>query len=77
MVWSFYKKEAEEPVLLRDYADYTVKQMMHLTHLEYFRYPVWDMDAWDGTASSEYAGAVFFDYRRRDPITGDAGTNMI
>ena len=77
LVWSFYKKEAEEPVLLKDYADYTAKQMMHLTHLEYFRYPVWDMDAWDGTASSEYAGAVFFDYRRRDPITGDAGTNMI
>ena len=77
LVWSFYKKEAEEPCLLKDYADYTAKQMMHLTHLEYFRYPVWDMEAWDGTASSEYVGAVFFDYQKRNPITGDAGINAI
>ena len=77
LVWSFYKKEAEEPCLLKDYAEYTAKQMMHLTHLEYFRYPVWNMEAWDGTASSEYVGAVFFDYQKRNPITGDAGTEYI
>ncbi len=77
LVWNFYKKEAEEPRLLKDYADYTAKQMMHLTHLEYFRYPVWNMDAWDGTASSEYVGAIFFDYQRRNPITGDAGTEFV
>ena len=45
---------------------------MHLTHLEYFRYPVWDMDEWDGVAREKYAGAVFFDYGKRNPITGDA-----
>lgn len=77
LVWNFYKKEAEEPVLLKDYAEYTAKQMMHLTHLEYFRYPVWNMDAWEGTASLEYIGAIFFDYRKRSPITGDAGINVI
>ncbi len=77
LVWRFYKKEAEEPVLLKDYAEYTAKQMMHLTHLEYFRYPVWDMKDWDGTVSSEYVGAVFFDYKKRNPITGDAGTEFI
>lgn len=77
LVWFFYKKEAEEPCLLKDYADYTAKQMMHLTHLEYFRYPVWNMEAWDGTASSGYIGAVFFDYQKRNPITGDAGTEFI
>ena len=77
LVWSFYKKEAEEPCLLKDYADYTAKQMMHLTHLEYFRYPVWDMEAWDGTAGSGYIGAVFFDYQKRNPITGDAGITII
>ncbi len=77
LVWNFYKKEAEEPVLLKDYAEYTAKQMMHLTHLEYFRYPVWNMDAWDGKVSSEYIGAVFFDYQRRNPITGDAETEVL
>lgn len=76
-VWNFYKKEAEEPCLLKDYADYTAKQMMHLTHLEYFRYPVWDMEAWDGTAGSGYIGAVFFDYQKRNPITGDASVTVI
>ncbi len=77
LVWNFYKKEAEEPVLLKDYAEYTAKQMMHLTHLEYFRYPVWNMDAWDGKVSSEYIGAVFFDYQKRNPITGDAETEVL
>lgn len=77
LVWNFYKKEAEEPCLLKDYAEYTAKQMMHLTHFEYFRYPVWNMEAWDGTASSEYVGAVFFDYQKRNPITGDADTELI
>ena len=72
LVWNFYKKEESEPVLLKDYAEYTAKQMMHLTHLEYFRYPVWDMDEWDGVAREKYAGAVFFDYGKRNPITGDA-----
>lgn len=76
LVWNFYKKEESEPALLKDYAQYTAKQMMHLTHLEYFRYPVWDMGAWDGEVSAEYAGAVFFDYRKRNPITGDAGVTV-
>jgi len=77
LVWNFYKKEEEAPVLLKDYSEYTAKQMMHLTHLEYFRYPVWDMDVWEKTESSEYIGAVFFDYRKRNPITGNAGTEFI
>ena len=76
-VWNFYKKEAEEPCLLKDYADYTAKQMMHLTHLEYFRYPVWDMETWDGTAGSGYIGAVFFDYQKRNPVTNDASVTVI
>ena len=76
LVWNFYKKEESEPALLKDYAQYTAKQMMHLTHLEYFRYPVWDMRDWDGEVNAEYAGAVFFDYKQRNPITGDAGVTV-
>lgn len=72
LVWNFYKKEEQEPVLLKDYTEYTAKQMMHLTHLEYFCYPVWDMTEWDGVAREKYAGAVFFDYAKRNPVTGDA-----
>ncbi len=77
LVWNFYKKEESEPALLKDYAQYTAKQMMHLTHLEYFRYPVWNMEDWDGAVSTEYAGAVFFDYGKRNPITGDACISII
>ncbi len=77
LVWNFYKKEEQEPFLLKDYAQYTAKQAMHLTHLEYFRYPVWDMDSWDGNLREEYAGAVFFDYKKRSPITGDACISVI
>lgn len=77
LVWNFYKKEEQEPVLLKDYAQYTAKQMMHVTHLEYFRYPVWDMDSWDGKVRDEYIGAVFFDYKKRNPITGDSETKFV
>ncbi len=76
LVWNFYKNEESEPALLKDYVQYTAKQMMHLTHLEYFRYPVWDMRDWDGEVNAEYVGAVFFDYRKRNPITGDAGVTV-
>lgn len=77
LVWNFYKKEEQEPVLLKDYVGYTAKQTMHMTHLEYFHYPVWNMDSWDGSVHDDHMGAVFFDYKKRNPITGDAMTEFV
>lgn len=97
LVWNFYKKEEQEPILLKEYAGFTAKQMMNMTHLEYFKYPVWDMDALQKRADRKlskprgantdfekewvsaepYAGAVFFDYKHRNPITGNANISVI
>ncbi len=74
LVWNFYKKEEQEPILLKEYAGFTAKQMMNMTHLEYFKYPVWNMDALRNCVpalAEPYAGAVFFDYKSRSPITGN------
>ena len=77
-VWSFYEKEEKEPEYLRDYTEYTAKQTMHMTHLEFFRYPVWDEALLAGFAKGAvklekaYAGAILFDYKKRNPLTGNA-----
>lgn len=102
--WNFYEKEEKEPEYLPAYANYTAKQTMHLTHLEFFRYPVWDeellmrfcknadvsadtktfgndtpgKDAGISAAGyveiqpDSYAGALLFDYKKRNPLTGNA-----
>lgn len=75
-VWEFYQDKENNPVL-KDYEGYSAKQTMHLTYLEYFCYPVWDMEQWDGMCHKEYAGAVFFDYNHRSPISGDAWTTQV
>ena len=77
-VWSFYEKEEKEAEYLRDYTEYTAKQTMHMTHLEFFRYPVWDeailAEVVTGAVKLEkvYAGAILFDYKKRNPLTGNA-----
>ena len=62
---SFYQKEAEEPEHLMNYAGYTSKQMMHMTHGEVFCHDVLNM-------GEKLPCRVVFDYRNRDPLTGNA-----
>lgn len=90
---AFYKKEEESPVLLQTYAakGFDSRQMMRMTHMEIFRYPVWD-EAWleqisFGKLGPEniYAGKtdsgkeqfVLFDYEKRNPVTGEARYTVI
>ena len=40
---TFYKREAEDHSFLSDYSGYDWKQLSKMTHLEPFRYPVWDV----------------------------------
>lgn len=79
-VREFYRKEEQERKWLPDYAEYDWKQLSKMTHLELFRYPVWDVEALsaDNFASEQDAGyGVLFDYRKRDPLTYEAGTQII
>lgn len=89
---SFYKKEEKSPVLLSAYAakGYDSRQMMRMTHMDIFRYPVWD-EAWaDEIKSGELSGEkaesakitrkerfVLFDYEKRDPLTYEARYTVI
>ena len=66
----FYEQEEAEPHYLKDYAQYHARQVMKMTHMEIFHYPVWQQD-WDEWRQLEHPVMVLFDYQKRDPLTGD------
>jgi hypothetical protein len=68
----FYMKEENERRYLPGYEAYDHKQLAKMTHLEVFRYPVWDMDGKDELTDGKYF--VLFDYKERNPLTADART---
>lgn len=86
----FYKQEETERKYLVDYEGYDWKQLSKMTHLEPFRYPVWDVkalaeilcareDALDNesTVCGEDADSVtyvLFDYKARNPLNYEAAT---
>lgn len=63
---AFYEEEAQEPRFLKDYAGYQAKQLEKMTHLEIFDRRVREKGCPKGIC------ALLFDYRRRNPLTGDA-----
>lgn len=68
---SFYIREEEQRRYLPEYASYDWKQMSRMTHLEYFSYPVWDMEEREG------GGFVLFDYKSRSPLNQEARTVVL
>lgn len=65
---NFYRKEEQEPEYLKQYRGYQWKQMMRMTHLE--RFPV-------DENGEERETLLLFDYRERDPLTGNAAVTEI
>lgn len=63
--YEFYKSEEKAPVYLKGYEGYRARQMMTMTHLEYFTHDVLG----DGQ-KGRYR--VLFDYQQRDPLNDDA-----
>lgn len=64
-IMEFYRREEENRRLLPGYEGRSARQMMNMTHLERF-----DSDVLgDQSAGFHW---ILFDYRRRDPLTGDA-----
>lgn len=60
-VYAFYQNEARERQYLKYGENYQPRQLMHMTHLEIFSDKTW----------------VLFDYRSRNPLTGDAAVYRI
>lgn len=75
-IWAFYQREEAEPVYLSAYREYHARQTMKMTHMEAFIYPVWEKDGAKIVTSSKEIKPVYvlFDYRQRNPLTGDART---
>lgn len=74
---AFYQKEAKQPRYLTDYEGYQAAQLIKMTHMEAFGYPVWKDSVEECTKSLEKPCYVLFDYRVRNPLTGDAWTVVI
>jgi hypothetical protein len=70
VVAAFYQSEEKQGRYLPNHDGMTWKQMMRMTHLEHFTSDVLDM-------GDRQAYWVLFDYTRRDPLTGDAMTQIV
>ena len=73
----FYRLEAEKREYLQDYPEYDARQLSRMTHMEAFSAAAME----ECLPGEETAGrkwtAVLFDYRKRDPLTGDAGIRAV
>lgn len=70
----FYRREEQERVYLPEYASYDKRQLSKMTHLEPFRYPVWDMGVDTRQGDVHY---MLFDYQARNPLTHEAKVEVI
>lgn len=74
-VRAFYRQEAQTPQYLTGYEGYQPQQLMKITHIEYFTYPVWQQNMKMTQMSQKTA--ILFDYQKRDPLTYDAAYYMV
>lgn len=68
----FYEREEAERKYLPSYTGFSAKQLMRMTHAERFCYRVWEETADKMTDMTAAGTAVIFDYRMRNPLTGEA-----
>lgn len=67
VIRDIYREEEEKRLLLPGYEGYDWKQLSKMTHIEPFKYPVWDEKARDGIRRY-----VLFDYANRNPLNYEA-----
>ena len=63
--------------MLPHYEAYDTKQISKMTHLEWFAYPVWDVERAKSFQPLETEVKVLFDYQRRSPLTKEATVHII
>ncbi len=81
---AFFAEEDRVRRLLPHYETYDTKQISRMTHLEWFRYPVWDVEQArafaprDGEWKPQLVQyKVLFDYSRRNPLTKEAKVHVL
>ncbi len=71
----FYEKEAEERCYLPSYEGFDARQLVKMTHLEPFIYPVWvDAGTYEKMEKEKF---VLFNYQDRNPLTYQAKTVVV
>lgn len=79
----FYRREETERRYLPGYEGWGWKELGRMTHLEPFRYPVWDEERLEEAVlrctpqPRPAAGFVLFDYRSRNPLNAEAATRYV
>lgn len=76
-IWEFYQKEEEAHEFLGAYGQYHARQMMKMTHMEAFFYPVWESGNSGLAVRRQAPEFVLFDYGERDALTGNAKARRI
>ncbi len=80
---SFYRQQEKEPDLLSAYVEkgYDSRQMMRMTHMDIFCYPVWDREWLRETGLNGIEPGrerlVLFDYEKRNPLNHEAAYVVI
>lgn len=67
----FYQQEAQELKYLPTYQGYQAAQLIKMTHLEVFTYPVWQIQA-QNMKQLDQPAFILFDYAQRDSLTYSA-----
>lgn len=75
----YYKQQEVEPTVLKAYVEkgYDSKQMFRMTHMEAFRYRVWESLAEQRMLKNISDIWVLFDYDKRNPLTYEANYSVI
>lgn len=73
----FFAREEQVRELLPHYSTYDTKQISKMTHLEWFCYPVWDVELAKVGQPLDEAAKVLFDYQIRNPLTKEAAVHVI
>ena len=72
---AFYQSEEQREKYLPDYPDYNWKQVMRMTHMEWFSYDIVQY-LQDGILH-EKKTLVLFDYRKRNPLSYQAKVQIV
>ncbi|NLL76165.1 MAG: B12-binding domain-containing radical SAM protein [Clostridiales bacterium] len=73
----FYREERQLREILPLYAEYQLRQIAKMTHIEVFAYSVWEETAEKCMIKAERETAVLFDYKQRSPLTNEAKVLLV
>jgi len=68
----FFEHEEQTHTYLKGYDNYTSVQLLRMTHIEKFSYPVWKESPADRTDKLKLPAYILFDYKKRSALTHDA-----